>query len=152
MVNRDYRDLFAALNAAGVEYMIVGAYALAVHGHLRATKDLDVWVKAAPDNAARLLPALREFGAPTDGLTESQFSTEGMILQLGFPPVRIDILTSLAGVTFEAAWVRRVHAAYGGQQVSVISREHLITNKRASGRLQDLADVEALESNETDED
>jgi hypothetical protein len=151
MVNRDYRDLFAALNAARVDYMIVGAYAVAVHGHVRATKDRDVWVRPAPENAARLLRALNEFGAPTEDLTENEFSNPGMILQLGFPPVRIDILTNLAGVTFQDAWMRRVSATYGDQQVSVISREHLITNKRAAGRLQDLADVEALESGETDD-
>jgi hypothetical protein len=152
MVNRDYRDLFGALNAARVDYMIVGAYAVAVHGHVRATKDLDVWIKPTPENAARLFHALQQFGAPMEGLTESEFSEPGMILQLGFPPVRIDILTSLAGVTFEEAWSTRVHASYGDQQVSVISREHLITNKRAAGRLQDLADVEALESGDTDDE
>jgi hypothetical protein len=83
MVNRDYRDLFGALNAARVDYMIVGAYAVAVHGHVRATKDLDVWIKPTPENAARLFHALHQFGAPMEGLTESEFSEPGMILQLG---------------------------------------------------------------------
>jgi hypothetical protein len=151
MVNRDYRDLFAALNAAKVDYLIVGAYALAVHGHVRATKDLDVWVRPAQENATRLLRALVEFGAPTQNLTKDEFSTPGTILQLGYPPVRIDILTSLSGVTFDDAWSRRVDASYGDQSVAVISRHDLITNKKASGRLQDLADVEALESGEADE-
>lgn len=151
MVNRDYRDLFAALNVAKVDYLIVGAYALAVHGHVRATKDLDVWVRPHPDNATRLLCALAEFGAPTEGLSDGEFSNPGMILQLGFPPVRIDILTSVDGVTFDEAWPRRIEASYGDQRVAVISRIHLIANKRASGRLQDLADVEALESGEADE-
>lgn len=151
MVNRDYRDLFAAFNESEVEFMIVGAYALAVHGHLRATKDLDVWVHPSQANAVRVFRALQAFGAPTEGLTESDFAAPGVIVQLGFPPVRIDLLTSIDGVSFDAAWSRRTVASYGDEAVSVISRDDLITNKRASGRLQDLADVEALEHGVADD-
>ena len=153
MVNRDYSDLFSAFNAHRVEFLIVGAYALAVHGHLRATKDLDLWVRPAEENATRVFRALQVFGAPTAGLTEGDFATPGVILQLGFPPVRIDILTSIDGVTFEQAWPNRVAASYDDIPVFVLSRVDLIANKKVSARLQDLADVEALESEpENDQD
>lgn len=151
MVNRDYRDLFAAFNDASVEFLIVGAYALAVHGHVRATKDLDVWVRPTRENASRVLQALDAFGAPT-GVSLDELARPGTIIQLGYPPVRIDILTSIAGATFEDAWPNRVAAGYGDQPVFVIGREALIASKRASGRLQDLADLEALENGAGDYD
>jgi len=145
MVNRDYRDLFAALNAQGAEYLIVGAYAVAVHGHVRATKDIDVWIGSSIANAAKVFRALQLFGAPTEGLAEYDLATPGMMVQLGFEPVRIDILTAIDGIDFQSAWRRRVTAEYGDQSVYVISRDDLLKNKRASARLQDLADLEALE-------
>lgn len=148
MVNRDYRDLFAEFNAHSVEFLIVGAYALAVHGHLRATKDLDVWVRPSEENARKVFRALQAFGAVTEGLTETDLAMPGVFVQLGVAPVRIDVLSSIDGVGFEQAWANRVAATYGDQPVFVISRADLIINKRASARLQDLADVEALE--ETD--
>ncbi|WP_437812401.1 nucleotidyltransferase [Sorangium sp. So ce1078] len=137
--NRDFRDLFAELNAAGAEYLVVGAHALAAHGHVRATKDLDVWVRCSADNAA-----LCAFGAPVAALSLEELGTPGIVFQIGVEPVRVDILTSIDGVSFDDAWQARVPSRYDDQPVQVISREHLIANKLASGRLQDLADVERL--------
>jgi hypothetical protein len=146
MQNQDFRDLFAAFNAHGVEYLVVGAHALAVHGHIRATKDLDLWVRPTPDNAARLMKALASFGAPIEKISPSDFAQPGTTLQIGVDPLRVDILSTIDGITFDEAWARRVEAQFADQIVSVISRADLIRNKRASGRSQDLADVEALEN------
>jgi uncharacterized nucleotidyltransferase DUF6036 len=143
--NRDFRDLFAELNALSVEFLVVGAHALAAHGYVRATKDLDVWVRPTSDNAERLIAALERFGAPTHSLTSDDFATPGITFQIGVAPVRIDIITTVDGLAFEPAWERRVSSNYGGEPVSVLSREDLIVNKRASGRPQDLVDVAELE-------
>ena len=143
--NQDFRDLFVELNAQGVEFLIVGAHALAAHGHVRATKDLDVWVKPERENAARVISALRAFGAPTQAVTEDDFAVPGITFQIGIEPVRIDILTAVDGLTFEPAWQNRVASEYGGEPVFVVSREDLIRNKRASARPQDWADIAALE-------
>lgn len=142
--NRDFRDLFAALNDAGAEYLVVGAHALAAHGHVRATKDLDVWVRCTDDNAARVHTALRNFGAPLDDLSVADLSSPDIVFQMGVAPLRIDILTSVSGITFEDAWHERVSSRYGDQPIHVLSRDCLIKNKLAAGRLQDLADVEQL--------
>ena len=146
MVNRDFRDLFAEFNERNVRFLIVGAYALAVHGHVRATKDLDVWVKADKDNARSVFRALQAYGAPTDELSEDDFATPGLTFQIGVAPIRIDVLSSIDGVEFDDAWANRVTTTYGDQSVCVISRDDLITHKRTAARLQDLADVEALET------
>jgi hypothetical protein len=144
LTNPDWRDLFAALNDAGAEFLVVGAHALAAHGHVRATKDLDVWVRATPDNAVRVHGALRVFGAPLDELQVGDLSTPDTVFQMGVAPLRIDILTSIDGVSFDEAWPSRVATRYADQPISVLSRDVLIKNKLASGRLQDLADVEQL--------
>ena len=144
-MNRDFKDLLSAFNAQGVEYLVVGAHALAAHGHVRATKDLDVWVRADPANAARVLRALRAFGAPLHDLTEADLARAGLIFQIGVPPLRIDVLTSIDGVAFSEAWPARLASHFDDLPVAVLSRAHLIQNKRAAGRLQDLADVERLE-------
>ncbi|MBK6898377.1 MAG: nucleotidyltransferase [bacterium] len=146
MVNRDLIDLLAEFNAQGVEYLVVGAHALAVHGHVRATKDLDVWVRADAANAPRVFEALVAFGAPLQDLTVADLAEPGLVFQIGVPPLRVDVITAIDGVEFPAAWVDRVQVSLDGTSVSVISRHHLIENKRASGRLQDLADVERLEA------
>ena len=148
--NIDFRDLFAALNDAGAEYLVVGAHALAAHGHVRATKDLDVWIRASPENASRVYRALGSFGAPLHGLSVEDLSGPDLIFQIGVPPVRIDIITSIDGVEFDSAWRERMPSEYGDQRVHVLSRRHLIENKKASGRLQDLADVEFLEKGDQD--
>src|SRR5262249_12414892 len=136
LVNRDFRDLLAEFNGQGVEYLVVGAHALAAHGHVRATKDLDLWVRPEPKNAKRVLKALRAFGAPLQDLTEQDLSEPGLIFQIGMEPVRIDIITSIDGVDFEAAWPERLMTRFADQPVGVLSKKHLIQNKRASGRTQ----------------
>lgn len=141
----DFRDMLSALSDAGAEYLVVGAHALAVHGTPRATGDLDVWVCADGENAERVLQALVSFGAPTMDLQMDDFATLDRVVQLGVSPYRIDLLTSIDGVTFDEAWPAREEVAVDGLVVPVISRQHLIQNKRAAGRPQDLADVERLE-------
>lgn len=144
-MNPDFRDLLAEFNAHQVEYLVMGAHAVAAHGHVRATKDLDVWVRPDPENAKRVLIALAAFDAPLHDLTLNDLSQAGLIFQMGVPPVRIDVLTSIAGVDFGEAWNERIDSRFGGEPVHVLSRRHLIANKKAAGRLQDLADVERLE-------
>jgi hypothetical protein len=144
-VNADFRDLFAALNDAGAEYLVVGGYAFSFHAFPRFTKDLDIWIRATPDNAARVHAALTVFGAPLDDVAESDLASEGLIFQIGVVPNRIDILTSVSGVEFDEAWQDREETRYGDQTICLISRAHLIQNKRAVGRPQDLVDADQLE-------
>jgi len=147
-MNRDFRDLLAEFNARGVDYLIVGAHAMAAHGHVRATKDLDIWVRPDPSNARRVLAALQAFGAPLHDLTAEDLTQPGLVFQIGVAPIRIDILTEIAGVEFSEAWARRFETRFADQPVGVLSREHMIQSKRALGRKQDLADLEWLESKE----
>ena len=144
-MNSDYRDLLAVFNALSVEYLVVGAHALAAHGHVRATRDLDVWVRPSPENASRVMAAIRRFGAPLHDLTEADLSQSGLIFQIGVEPLRIDIITAIDDVEFEEAWGARLISEFADQRVAVLSKAHLIRNKRAAGRSQDLADVERLE-------
>lgn len=144
-MNRDFKDLLSEFSAKGVEFLVVGAHALAAHGHVRATKDLDVWVRPSAENAPRVLEALRAFGAPLGSVSTEDFTSPGITLQIGVEPVRIDIITEIDAVTFDAAWPRREVKTVDGLLLGVLSRQDLITNKKATGRLQDLADVEALE-------
>jgi hypothetical protein len=143
-MNRDFRDLLAEFNVHKVEFLVIGAYALAAHGHVRATEDLDVWVRPEPENAKRVLEALRAFGAPLHDLTEKDLTTPGVVFQIGVAPLRIDVLTAIDGVDFADAWLGRLISKFADQPIAVLSREHLIKNKRATGRTQDLADVEWL--------
>jgi hypothetical protein len=143
-MSQDFRDLLAEFNARHVEFLLVGAHALAAHGHVRATRDLDVWVRPSPDNAKRVIEALRAFGAPLHDLTEKDLSTPGLIFQIGVEPLRIDVMTDIDGVRFDEAWTDRMISKFADQPVSVLSRNHLIANKLAAARTQDLADVEAL--------
>lgn len=144
-VNQDFVELLQLFGDHEVEFLIVGAHALAAHGHVRATKDLDVFIRASAENAERAMRALAAFQAPLYELTAEDLATEGTIFQIGVAPVRIDILTRIDGVTFDEAYRDRVMTRFGGRSVAVLSRAHLIQNKRASGRLQDLADIERLE-------
>ena len=141
----DFKDLLSEFNAHGVEYLVVGAYALAAHGRVRATGDLDVWVRPDPANAKRVLGALVKFGAPLQDLTEKDLSTPGVVYQIGVAPLRIDILTAIDAVDFEEAWQARVFTRFADQEIPVLSVAHLIRNKRAVGRAQDIADLEWLE-------
>jgi hypothetical protein len=145
-VNPDFRDLFAALNAAGAKYLLVGGYAVAFHAQPRFTKDLDIWTEPDAANAARVHEALRGFGAPLQELTIADLERPGTIFQIGVPPNRIDIVTAIDGVGFHEAWLGRTETTYGDETVPVIGRGHLIRNKRASGRPQDLLDLRILES------
>jgi len=145
-MNQDFVELLRAFVDHEVEFVVVGAHALAAHGHVRATKDLDVWIRPTPENATRAYAALGFFGAPLAELEPADLCTPGTVFQIGVAPVRIDILTKSDGVEFEGAWSDRIVAHVGGVEVPVLSRIHLIANKKASGRLQDLADVERLES------
>ena len=147
-MNRDFRELLLAFNDASVEYLIVGAHALAVYGHVRATKDLDVWIRPEQANAGRVINALRTFGAPLIDLSSNDLTSQGTIFQIGIPPLRIDLLTTIDGVEFEEAWAERTQITFGDVPTFVISRQHLIINKKTTARLQDLADVEHLESSE----
>ncbi|MFO0960595.1 MAG: hypothetical protein U0800_24695 [Isosphaeraceae bacterium] len=145
MMNPDFRDLLSVFNARGVEYLVVGAHALAAHGLVRATKDLEVWVRPDPVNADRVIRSLKEFGAPLADLTADDLSRPGLIFQIGVAPIRIDVITMIDGVEFSEAWGDRLVARFADQEVGVLSRHHLITNKRAAGRGQDLLDVQWLE-------
>lgn len=143
-MNRDFREMLAAFSAEGVEYLVVGAHALAAHGHPRATRDLDLWIGTASENAGRVWRALERFGAPLRDLTVADLARADVVFQIGVAPHRIDIVTTIDGVDFATAFRARLEADVDGLRVPVISREHLIQNKRASGRTQDLADLEAL--------
>ena len=145
MLNPDYLDMLSAFEEEDVKYLLVGAYALAVHGHARATGDIDLWVETSEDNAARVMAALRRFGAPLRQIAERDFETPGIVFQIGVAPRRIDILTTIDAVDFDAAWPERVVVEVAGLRVPVISRHHLLQNKRATGRPQDQADAVWLE-------
>lgn len=144
-MNRDFAEMLSALSAVGADYLIVGAHAVAVHGHPRATGDLDIWVRANPTNAARVWTALASFGAPLADLTVADLSNPGIVFQMGLPPSRIDILTGISGVSFDEAWPRRMMATVSGQELPFLGKEDLLANKRAAGRPKDLADVASLE-------
>ncbi len=143
-LNSDFSELLLAFNDAGVRYLIVGGYAMAVHDLPRYTKDLDIWIDATPDNAQRTHAALAAFGAPLQDLSVDDLTDPDVVFQIGVAPVRADILVSITGVDFEEAWPQRVQTAYGDIQVPVIGKEALIKNKRATGRPQDVVDADAL--------
>jgi hypothetical protein len=144
-MNSDFRDLFAVLNGAGARYLVVGGYALALHAEPRFTKDLDIWIERSPANAQAVWNALAAFGAPLSDLSPDDFTSPELVYQLGIPPSRVDLLTSIDGVTFSEAWPRRVEQPYGDQPAFFIGFADLLENKRATGRPQDLADLEILE-------
>lgn len=143
-VNPDFSDLFSALNEVDARYLMVGGYAVSFHAEPRFTKDLDVWVEPTPANAAAVRAALSAFGAPVAGVSQEDLATPGMVVQVGVPPNRIDIVTSIDGVGFPEAWAERVAAVYGDVPIHVIGRSDLIRNKRACGRPQDLVDADRL--------
>lgn len=140
----DFKELLALFNANRVEYLVVGAYALAYHGVPRYTGDLDILVRPSSANAARVMESLKIFGFGETGLTDEDFEKPDTVVQLGVPPVRIDIITSISGVSWAEAHGERVKGHYGDVPVAFLGRQQLIANKRASGRKKDLADLEAL--------
>jgi hypothetical protein len=144
LVNQDFSDLFSALNAAKARYLVVGGYAFSYHAEPRYTKDLDIWVEASEGNASAVWNALSAFGAPMAMITVADLAAAGIVFQIGVPPNRIDIVTSIDGVVFSDAWLGRVETEYAGISIQVIGKAELIRNKAAAGRPQDLADVERL--------
>ena len=142
-VHEDFKDFIETLNKNNVEYVIVGAFALAFHGHPRATGDIDIWLRPTPQNAKAVLKALNDFGFGELDISEKDILS-GKIIQLGYPPVRIDLITLMEGVTHEETWEGRVSGTFGDQQVFYIGRDAFIRNKKAIGRHKDLADLELL--------
>ena|SRR5471030_1444715 len=144
MLNRDFREIISAFNDGGVDYLVVGAYAVAAHGLPRATGDIDLWIRPTAENAQRTWWALAAFGAPMDRVSVDDLAVPDMILQFGVVPDRIDVLTSIERVEFGEAWDERIVVPMDGISVNVIGRDHLLRNKRAVGRPQDMADVARL--------
>lgn len=143
-MNPDFVALLRELSAVEARFLVVGAYALAHHARPRATGDLDVWVEPTAPNSERVHRALHAFGAPLTDLSVAELAQPELVYQIGVPPRRIDILTSLTGLTFEEAWSTRVEGPFGDTRCPYLGREALVRNKRAVGRPRDLADLEAL--------
>ena len=143
-MNRHFVEMLRALRDERVEHLVIGAHALAAHGYVRATLDLDIWVRPSPDNAARTWLALQRFRAPLAKMRPEDFAEPEVLYQIGMAPSRIDIMTSVTGLDFEAAWPRRITATFGDVEAPVLGGEDLRTAKRAAGRLKDLADLEEL--------
>lgn len=144
MLNKDFREFIELLNSNKVKYLVLGGYAVAFHGHPRYTKDLDVWLETSEENASRVVKALKDFGFSAVDLTEKDFLQKGQVIQLGYPPNRIDLLNSPSGVDFDECYQKRIEVEIDDTKICVIDLESLKKNKIASGRLQDLADVEKL--------
>lgn len=140
--------MLSVLNEASVDYMLVGAHALAVHGVVRSTGDLDIWVRPTSENASRVVAALHGFGAPLDahGVSASDFARSGTVYQLGLPPARIDILTEITGVGFDEAWAESVEVTLNGLTFRVLGPRSLRANKLATGREKDVEDVRRLDA------
>jgi hypothetical protein len=145
MLNKDFKEFVGLLNSTGVEYLLVGGYALAAHGRPRNTGDLDIWVNAEPANVQLLLRALDLFGFGSLGLIDNDFLQPDSVVQLGYPPARIDLLTSIDGVRFGECYPRRMTLPVSGVDLPIINLEDFRANKLASGRLKDLADLQSLD-------
>lgn len=144
MFNKDFSEFVSLLNAHGVEYLVVGGYALAAHGHPRFTGDLDIWLQQSKANASRVLDALRAFGFGSLDISVSDLLKPDGVVQLGYPPGRIDLLTSIDGVSFDLCSTRKEMVLIQGLPIPFIGLEDFKTNKKATGRLKDLADLESL--------
>lgn len=149
-MNQHFAEMLSALSAEDVDFLVVGAYALAAHGYVRATGDLDIWVRCSPANAERVMRSITRFGAPLQGLTVKDLSTPDVVFQIGIAPVRIDLLTSIAGVEFDEAWQHRVMTKLEDNEYPTLGRDHLLQNKRATGRPKDLNDALWLEGHDPD--
>jgi predicted nucleotidyltransferase len=144
-LNQDFKEFIELLNNHNVKYMVVGGYAVGYHGHPRYTKDIDLWVLMKSNNASNIIKSVKEFGFESLGLEEEDFLNSDNIIQLGFPPNRIVLLTEIAGVEFESCYSNKLTIEFEGVTIPFISLNDLIKNKQSSGRLQDLADAEKLE-------
>ena len=140
----DLREFIGLLNSHKVDYLVVGGHAVAFHGHPRFTGDIDFFIRSTSDNACKVLAVLEAFGFGSVGISEQDLLRPGQVVQLGQPPNRIDLLTSISGVDFDAAWSSRVETVLDDQPITLLGWEQLLRNKRASGRQKDLADVEKL--------
>jgi len=142
-VHRDFKDFISLMHANGVDFVIVGSFALSFHGHPRATGDMDIWVRKSPENASKILKVLDEFGFGSLGVTGDDF-LDDKVIQLGQPPVRIDLMTEMDGLNPDEIWAGRVAGRFGDMPVFYLGRDAFIRNKRSLGRHKDLADLEAL--------
>lgn len=140
----DFKEFIELCNSTKLEYLVVGGFAVAHYGHYRFTADIDFWIRRSKSNANRMVRVLRAFGYAQPGLKEELFLQPNKVLQLGVPPVRIDILNDISGVSFEECYVRRTEAKWEGVNVPVIGYEDLIANKQASGRAKDIDDVKEM--------
>jgi hypothetical protein len=144
MLNQDFKEFIQLLNANQVKYLVIGGYAVAIHGHPRYTKDIDIWIETSPENSQKLMEALIEFGFGSLGLDAEDFQSPDQIIQLGYPPNRIDLITTPDGIEFESCYQAKIEVKINDINVNFIDLENLKKNKQASGRLQDLADLENL--------
>jgi hypothetical protein len=143
-LSSDFREFIQSLNENQVRYLVVGGYAVAIHGNPRFTKDIDIWIEISPQNAGNIVAALDQFGFSSLGLKSDDFCVKDQIIQLGYPPNRIDVITSLPGVKFNECYASRLTIEVDGLNIDFIDLQNLRKNKRATGRLQDLADLEKL--------
>lgn len=145
MLNQDFKEFIQSLNDNQVRYLVIGGYAVALHGYPRYTKDIDIWIETMPENAVNVMQALQQFGFGSPELTLEDFLAPDQVIQLGYPPNRIDLITTPDGVDFVTCFDAKLEVAIDGMMVNFIDLKNLRINKKASGRLQDLADLENLE-------
>jgi len=148
MLNPDFRDMLSCLNDERVEYIVVGAYALAAHGYVRATGDIDIWVRNSETNAPKVVRALKMFGAPTANLSEDDFLTPDLIVQIGVAPCRIDIISGIDGLGFDEAWQSKIPVNVDGLDIFILSKANLLKNKLAANRDKDQGDIAWLKKNQ----
>lgn len=151
MLNPDFKDMLSCLRDEKVDFIVVGAYALAAHGFPRATGDIDIWVRSDAENARKVIRALGKFGAPLSDVSEDDFAIPERVLQIGVEPSRIDLLTSIDGVEFDEAWEEKISITIDKLDIHVLSKGHLIRNKLAAGRDKDQGDIVWLEKNQNTE-
>jgi len=141
---QDFRDFLKLLNSKKIEYLLIGGYAVGYYGYPRATADMDIWVAIGKENAKKITEAIKEFGLNTPDLCESIFLEPGKIIRMGYPPIRIEVLTEISGVNFEECFSKRTETKIDGIKINLISYKDLLKNKKASGRYKDLNDLENL--------
>jgi hypothetical protein len=151
MLNPDFRDMLSCLKSEEVEFIVVGAYALAAHGLPRSTGDIDIWVRNSSDNAQKIIRALVKFGAPVSNLSAEDFISPNTVVQIGLEPSRVDLLTGIDGVEFEEGWRNRVRINIDEMEISILSKADLLKNKLATGRDKDQGDIVWLEKNQSPE-
>jgi Nucleotidyl transferase of unknown function (DUF2204) len=151
MLHPDFKDMLSCLKGEEVDFIIVGAYALAAHGFPRATGDIDIWVSNSPQNAQKIIRALIKFGAPVSQLSEEDFTAPDVIVQLGVEPCRIDLLTGIDGVGFDEAWRNKISITIDDLEINILSKEDLLRNKLATGRDKDQGDIVWLKKNQSGE-